>query len=88
MEAYAAMKEGECAFWEGIKKLTDVLTGMARELDDLTESFETGDKELAGQIAAPLVNALDSISAILKAATEKVFEIDTELGEETLKCNT
>jgi len=69
------MKDGECAFVDGIKKLTEILTGMAGELDDLAESYGTGDDKLAVQIAAPLVNALDSISAILNSATEKVTEM-------------
>jgi hypothetical protein len=66
------MENGESAFGDGIEKLTNVLIGMAGELDDLAESLETGDVELAKLAASPL----DSISAILNSATGKVMEIN------------
>jgi hypothetical protein len=78
-----AMKEGECTFWNGIDQLTDVLTRMARELDDLAESLETGDDEHTERISSPL----DRISAILNGANEEVMEINIERAKEALKCN-
>ena len=84
---------GESLFLEGVEKLAGILTGVAEELEDLAESYQTGDEELAelnagktqaqidmedamaAQIAAPLVNALDSISGILNGATLKVMEM-------------
>ena len=87
------MKDGEGALAGGIKKLTDILVGMAEKLDDLAESLEASDDEHAEQVAAPLVNALDSISAIVNGATGKVMEISSELfgnnepAGEALECN-
>ena len=87
------MKDGEGAFADGIKKLTDIFAGMAGKLDDLAESFEISDDEHAEQFTASLVNALDSISAIVNGATEKVMEISSELfgdnepAEKALECN-
>jgi len=77
------MKDGECAFADGIKKLTAILTGMARELDDLAGSMGTSNDELAKQVAAPFVNALGGISAILNSATEKVMKMSIELSNNT-----
>jgi len=88
------MKDGEGTFADGIKKLTDVLVGMAGKLDDLAESLEASDDEPTEQMTAPLVNALDSISAIVNGATEKVMEISSKLfngnepTEKALECNT
>jgi hypothetical protein len=82
-EIHIAMKEGECAFGDGIEQLTDVLTRMARELDDLAESLETGDDEQAERIASPL----DRISAILNGAAEKIRAVSMEQAEEVLKSN-
>ena len=85
--------DGESLFMEGVEKLAGILTGVAEELEDLAESYQTGDEELAelnagktqeeidledavaAQIAAPLVNALDSISGILNGATERIMEM-------------
>jgi hypothetical protein len=80
---HIAMKDGECAYADGIKKLTAILTGMARELDDLAESIGTSDDDLAEQVVEPLVNALGSISAILNNATEKVLEMSIEPSNST-----
>ena len=88
------MKDGEGTFADGIKKLTDVLVGMAGKLDDLAESLEASNNEPTEQMTAPLVNALDSISAIVNGATEKVMEISSKLfngnepTEKALECNT
>ena len=77
------MKDGECTFEDDIKKLTAILTGMAGELDDLAESIGTTGDELAEQVVEPLVNALDSISAMLNSATEKVMEMSIGLSNST-----
>jgi hypothetical protein len=88
------MKDGEGALAGGIKKLNDILVGMAEKLDDLAESLETGGDEPTEQVAAPLIDALDSISAIVNGATEKVMEISSKLfdynepAEKALECNT
>jgi hypothetical protein len=87
------MKDREGALAGGIKKLTDVLVGMAGKLDDLVESLEAIDDEPTEQMTAPLVDALDSISAIVNGATEKVMEIssklfgDNEPAEPAPECN-
>ena len=82
-EIHIAMKDGECTFADDIKKLIAILTGMAGELDDLAESIGTTGDELAEQVVEPLVNALDSISAILNSATEKVMEMSIGLSNST-----
>jgi hypothetical protein len=77
------MKDGECAFTDGIKKFTAILTRMAGDLDYLAESIETSDDGLAKQVAEPVANTLDSIRAILNSATEKVMEMGIELSNST-----
>ena len=96
MEDDMEMSNGESAFMDGAEKLTDILTGVAEALDNLAESFGTGEDEIAeinagktqeeidledaiaAQIAAPLVNALDSISDIINDATHKILEMSVE----------
>jgi len=71
------MKNDEGALKDGLEKLTDILTGAAKELEDLAESYETGYEE----ITVLLVNALDGISSILNGATNKVKKIASELPD-------
>jgi hypothetical protein len=80
------MRNGEYAFEDGIKKLSEILTGMAGELDDLAESLEADDDELAGQVDMPLANALESISTILNGTAKKVMAVNMEQAEEALNC--
>jgi hypothetical protein len=97
MEAKMAMAKGENGFMGGLERLTDILTGVAEGLDNLAESFNTSDEELAelnagkteeeiaqedeiaAQIAAPLVSALDSMSIIINGATAQVAEMTAGL---------
>jgi hypothetical protein len=82
---------------DGIDKITGVLNGVARQLDELAESLDASNEEIAdmntgktaeeiaqedalvSKIAAPIVNALDGISAILNGATAQVCEMTAEL---------
>jgi hypothetical protein len=88
------MEDEDGAFTDGIEKLTDIFTAMAEKLDDLAEFLGTSDDELTEQFTASLINAMDSISAIVNGAAEKVMEIsselfdDNELAEKALECNT
>ena len=53
------------------EELAELNAGKTQEEIDLED-------EMAAQIAAPLVNALDSISGILNSATLKVMEMTAE----------
>jgi hypothetical protein len=75
MEAFITMKDWECAFADDIEELSDLFTGIAEEFDDLAESLDESDEEFTEQIAIPLANALDSITAIMDDAIDKVMEV-------------
>jgi hypothetical protein len=95
-----ARQAEDYAFMQGIDRIAGVLNGAAQKLDDLAESLEASDGELAeanagktteeiaeedalaAEIAAPVVNALDSISAILNEATSKMCGMTAELFED------
>jgi hypothetical protein len=75
------MKDWGCAFADNIEELSDIFSGITKELDDLTESLDESDEEFAEQIAIPLANALDSITAIMDDAAEKIMAINIEQAE-------
>ena len=91
-EADMAITNEEDARIDDLEKLNGIFTGIAEELDDLTDSLGTSeealdkldagktDKEIAELIAAPLVNALDGISAILNGANKEIMEMNVEQG--------
>jgi hypothetical protein len=97
-ETNMAKQDEGFAFMEGISRITGVLNETAQKLDDLAESLEAGGAEhegvnagkmaeimedaLTAEIAAPLVNALGSISAILNEAAAEVCEMTTELFDD------
>jgi hypothetical protein len=88
MEEGLAATDREEACIESLEKLAGILNGASDKLDDLADSFNTSgeefddintentDKEIAAQIAAPLVNAFGSINSILNGVAKDVMEIN------------
>ena len=73
-----ADSDDEDSFMGGMEKLVDVLTGVAEGIENLAESFDPSDEELARSGPAPLVNLLDSMSGIIEGGTEKILGMIAE----------
>ena len=76
------------AYIDGLEKLAGIFNEASDKLDELANSFSTSeeeldeldavktDKEIAEQLAAPLVNAFDSINAIMNGVAKDVIEMN------------
>jgi hypothetical protein len=92
MEEGLAVTDREEAYIESLEKFAGILNEASDKLDDLADSFNKSeeelaemnadmtDEEIAEQIGEPLVNALDSISTILNGTFEEVIEFTAEQG--------
>jgi len=84
------MTDREEAYIDSLEKLAGILNEASDKLEDLADSFDTSyeeiaeisddktDEEIAEQMAAPLINTLDSISAILNGVAEQAIEMPVE----------
>jgi hypothetical protein len=76
------MTDMQCVLAYGIGEFSKILTGMAEEFGDLSESLCISDgevdnlnDEIAEDFSKPLILVLDGIGAILDRATAKIEEI-------------
>ena len=73
-----AYTDDEDSFMEGMEKLVDILNEAAEGIENLAESFDPSDEELARFSSPSLVNALDGMTGIIEGATEKIMVMIAE----------